>query len=119
MSNRLLRKKGIKRSPIKKGGKRSASDAERIYGPAPFRDWLHQQPCIITGLSGVQQVHVKGGGVSRKAGYEWSVPMRPELHHELHQHGIRTFEEKYDVDLELAAIACQQRWLAHVARTAA
>lgn len=112
---RLRNKKGIPRSPMKRGKKRSTSEAERIYGPAPFRDWLHKQPCVVLGVPlYIVQAHVKNGGMGRKAGYEWSVPMNDALHHELHQHGIATFEAKYDIDLELAAIATQERWRAHL-----
>ena len=110
--SKLQRNTPLGRRPLTKRG-RKASERDRIYGPAPFRDWLHQQPCIITGRRGVVQAHVKNGGMGRKADYVWSVPMNDALHHELHQHGIATFEAKYDIDLELAAVAVQEQWRAH------
>ena len=103
------------RSPMKRG-RRKPSERERIYGPKAFRDWLHEQRCVVTGRYGVVQAHVKNGGMARKADYEWSVPMLDALHRELHQHGIDTFQAKYNIDLELAAIATQQQWLAHQGR---
>ena len=112
---RLTRKSSLRAPPLGRKG-RKPSERDRIYGPKAFRDWLHQQPCVVTGRYGVVQAHVKNGGMARKADYEWSVPMLDALHRELHQHGIDTFQAKYDIDLELAAIATQQQWLAHLGR---
>lgn len=109
--SKLKRQAPLGRSPMKRGRKRSAAEQERIYGPRDFRDWLHQQPCVITGTrSNIEQVHVIGGGVGRKAGWRFTVPMTDELHRELHQHGVRTFERKWGVNLVCLAGMIQDRW---------
>lgn len=105
----------IPRKPLRHR-KRSRAEFDRIYGGVERVLWIQRQQCIITGEWPCVTVHVRGGGVSRKADYRWTVPMIPVMHEELHRIGRRSFEARYNVDLELAAIATQQRWLAHCAR---
>lgn len=112
---RLTRKSSHRAPPLGRKG-RKPSETTRIYGPKPFRDWLHQQPCVITGLrSHIEQVHVIGGGVGRKAGWRFTVPMTDELHRELHQHGVQTFEAQWRVNLVCLAGMIQDRWRAYEA----
>lgn len=95
----------------KRGRKRSAAEQERIYGPKAYRDWLHQQPCVITGFrSHIEQVHVVGGGVGRKAGWTFTVPMAAELHRSLHAMGVKSFEARWGVNLVCLAGMIQDRW---------
>jgi hypothetical protein len=105
-----------RRAPITRR-RRKASETKRIYGGAERIAWIKAQPCVITGRSPCEAAHVKTGGTGRKADACWTVPMIPEKHRELHSIGIATFEAKYNVDLELAAIATEQQWLAHLARS--
>ena len=101
---------------MKRSG-RSKAEFNRIYGGDERMDWLLAQPCVVSGRRGnIECVHVKGDGMARKAGYQWTVPMNASLHRVLHTMGIRSFEKRYNIDLELAAIATQQAWLAHCAR---
>jgi len=100
-----------------KRARRKREETLRVYGPTERLDWLHSLPCCVSGVRGdIHCVHVKTGGVSRKADYQWTVPMAAELHRQLHRIGIRSFEARYNIDLELAAIATEQAWLAHCAR---
>ena len=100
-----------RRSPLKRSRKRSAREQDRIYGPKSFRDWLHQQPCVITGCrSNIEQVHVIGGGVGRKAGWTFTVPMAADLHRSLHAMGVKSFETRWGVNLVCLAGMIQDRW---------
>jgi hypothetical protein len=115
--SRIVRRTPLRRTaPPRPRRKRKKVDFDRIYGGVERVLWIQRQPCVITGEFPCVTVHVKGGGVSRKADYRWTVPMIPVMHDELHRIGIRSFEARYNVDLELAAIACQQAWLSYQAR---
>lgn len=107
------RKKPIARSPMKRGRKRSASERGRIYGTAERLDWLHSLPCCVTGVRGdIEAAHVVTGGTGRKADAKWLVPMARELHRQLHQHGVRTFQKRWGVNLKALAIETERAWLA-------
>ena len=71
----------------------------------------------MTGLhsNAVENVHVRGGGASRKADAKWIVPMISTLHKELHATGKRTFEAAHSIDLDAAAVWTEQRWLRYEA----
>lgn len=81
-------RKGIKRSATTKRGtpslqrggkpkakKRTPEATERIYGPPQFREWLHNQPCILCGIEGyTQQCHAQTGGKGRKDDWTRTFP---------------------------------------------
>lgn len=107
---------GIAKTAKPKRKPRTKDEALRIYGPEAFRDWLHQQPCAVSGIRGdIEQVHVIGGGMSRKADWTYTVPMARELHRQLHRVGIATFEAKHGVSLLALAEHTQQQY-ARIAR---
>lgn len=88
---------------------------ERNYLSEEFVTWIHSLACVVSGSGGsswdpIVAAHVRSKG----AGGRWSdiVPMLRSLHDELHQIGVRSFEKKYEVDLQLAAAAVVQRWKA-------
>lgn len=94
--------------------KRNQSETMRIYGPKAFRDWLHRQPCCVSGVRGdIEAVHVANGGMSRKADWTLTVPMARELHWRLHLNGVKTFEAIYGVSLLTLASETQNRWQAY------
>ena len=107
---RLTRKSSLTRSPMKRGRKRSAAEFARVYGGEERILWMQRQRCVVTGEWPCVTVHVKTGGMGRKADARWTVPMIPHKHDELHRIGIRSFEAKYHVNLECLAIATQERW---------
>lgn len=93
-----------------------------------YLEWLRGEPCAILGkrtggwvgdgaegypFSGVRRVSVEATHVRvRKWGHlRNAIPMDHHLHHELHQHGIETFQAKYRVDLAQLAIEHTERWL--------
>lgn len=98
---------------------RRKRERERSSGPKARRTWLHEQPCVITGQSPVEEAHVRCGGGSRKADAKWTVPMIGRLHHESHTIGIKSFEAKYGVDLDALAIETERRWQEHTNRSVA
>jgi hypothetical protein len=104
-----------------------------LYDPLPFKrsvtktaamkryhDWLHRQPCVVTGRYGVTvhhpTAHRDGGRFTRS---HWiAVPLIAELHMiqegpensvEALNHG--GFFDKHGVDLEIAALHTLVRYL--------
>lgn len=118
--SRLKRGKRAGLAKMPKRKKRSAAETERIYGSQEFRDWLHAQPCAVSGRRGnIEQAHVRNGGMSRKADACWTIPLDRGLHRELHQIGQRTFEEIHHVSLTLLAEATEARWQEYSTRSTA
>ncbi len=109
------------RTTIKKrNAKRKKSEFARAYGSEQRVAWVKRQRCIVSGQhsSTVENVHVRGGGGSRKADACWIVPMTAAHHRLLHQQGKRTFEAYYKVDLDKAARWTECRWQSYVAENA-
>ena len=84
-----------------------------------YHDWLHTQPCVVTGRYGVTAHHVTasrdGGRFTRS---HWiAVPLVEELH--LHDKGKQSVEqlshggffEEHGIDLEIAALHTLVRYL--------
>ena len=68
--------------------KRTPSEAERIYGPKGFQDWLHRLPCIVCGHRGeIHAHHTENGGMGRKADWTTLVPVCPAHHRMIHDIG--------------------------------
>ena len=76
-----------------------------------YTDWIRAQPCIVTSEVGehIDPHHIKGysyvtGSGGSKKGMDYAcVPLRHDLHQELHTMGWRSFENKYRVDQLLEA----------------
>jgi len=103
-----------------------------IYDPFPYKrsvektaamkryhDWIHEQPCIVTGRYGVTNHHVtahrEGGRFTRS---HWCcVPLIKELHQ--HDYGKQSVErlshgrfyEEHGIDLEIGALHTLIRYL--------
>lgn len=113
-------KKGIahtaRRKPatVKKAEKRRRREWLRTYGSEDRVLWVAQQPSIASGALGCENVHVRTGGMGRKADACWIVPLTPAEHRELHRIGIRSFEQKYQVDLDFEARATEAAWQRHL-----
>ena len=82
----------IRRVPLKRSYMRR-SPARRIARETPeetvYKDWLHTQPCIVTGHVGerVQASHVGSGGMGQKKGtWFYAVPMRDDVHRDWEGH---------------------------------
>lgn len=124
----------MKRTPLKRSQRpirkkpRTKSEKLRIYGPPGFVEWCKSQPCIACGVVGYSEVaHIKTGGTGRKADWTDTIPLcsarsfvTPSsrgwlmgCHMVLHQTGRESFELRWDIDLEVAAIAIQEQWASH------
>lgn len=71
--------------------------------------WIRTLPCCAypCGAQDVQAHHVRvrsRGGTGVKPGDEWTIPLCNEHHREGHDHGWRTFETKYAIDLREIAL---------------
>jgi len=113
----------MKRTEMKRGGRitrtspmkkrktgRSRAAFQRAYGGADRADWMTRQPSVVSGAGPCVNVHVKTGGVGRKADAKWVVPLTDAEHHELHAIGQKTFEAKYGIDLAFQAAIIDARW---------
>jgi len=115
-SQPLRRSARLARSaPVKRRG-RSAKAFARIYHSDERVAFVASLPCIVCRSFPCDNMHIKGDGVARKAGYQWIVPCCRTHHEDAHRVGIKTFAKAFDIDLELAAIATEQAWQAHCAR---
>ncbi len=69
-----------------------------------YTDFVRSLPCAVSGYIGeeVDPHHVKGyswitGACGGKKGHDLTcIPLKHELHQELHQIGWKSFEEKYN-----------------------
>lgn len=113
------RRTRIRRSltPLARGPVRPANptrklrERERAYGPPARRAWIRSLPSVASGKRPCENVHVRGGGGSRKADACWIVPLtRYEHRVELHQWGKQTFERHYGISLDDCAAATESRW---------
>lgn len=66
-----------------------------------YRNWLHDQPCCITGRRPVIMHHIRDGFycLGKKPDDRFAVPMIEELHLEGHRGGWKTFERRYRICL--------------------
>lgn len=106
-------RKGIKRGgPVKKvNRKRKASEFARCYHSKRRVSWVKGLPSVVSGESPCDNVHVRGDGAGRKAGYEYIIPLTRAEHRELHQIGARSFERKCKVFLLMEAARTMSAWL--------
>ena len=73
-----------------------------------YRDWIREQPCCVTGYHDIQDPHhIKGysylfrnckPGNKSKISDLACIPLKHELHNELHNNGWKSFEEKYNMN---------------------
>lgn len=102
----------LKRGKIKpRNAKRRGSEFERCFGSVERVEWIKSLPCCVSGIRGdIENVHVRGDGAGRRAGFAWIVPMARELHRELHRIGIHSFQQKFNVDLYAKVCNTAQAW---------
>ncbi len=76
---------------------------------------MRKQGCIITGLTECDLHHLKGikygTGTGLKATDDYCLGLTREYHSELHNTGIDTFQEKYNIDLEQELIELHSQFI--------
>lgn len=88
------------------------------FGPEGYMDFLKSYGCIVarerdgdtSDCEGpIDMAHVR----SRAAGGTWkeTTPLCRKHHGIQHRHGIKSFEVKYQTDLDFWAVAIYSRWL--------
>ena len=116
---RLQRKKpmargaGPKRSKAvkKRNPARRAKEFARCYHSVERVEWIQSLRCVASGLLGnIDNAHISGGGMGRKAHYSLIVPLAAECHRELHRIGRPAFEAKWRVSLAVEAERVHKAW---------
>lgn len=95
---------------------RSRRDREwvRAYHSKERVRWVKRRPCRVPGCRRqAENMHVRGGGVGRKAEYVWIADICRMHHREAHQ-GQKSFERRHGLDLETAARDLQKAWERHL-----
>lgn len=70
-----------------------------------YFEWLKNLSCVVQCSVPIQRHHLRSihglkGGIGLKPPDIVAVPIDARLHHEIHNNGQKTFEEKYQIDLE-------------------
>ena len=95
---------------------RSKQESYRIYGSPERQAFVRSLGCLIDG-SEPELAHTRTGGMGRKADAETIVPLCHAHHSELHQHGVKTFEQSWGVDLQATAAWIEAKWQSRVTST--
>lgn len=113
--------------------KRQKKERLRANGDEAYKEWLHDQPCAFCGWRGkpeqMQEMHVKGGGVGRKADVVFTIPacgphfvalgirifgrdwnQLVEGCHAASHRGQKTFEKTHGVNLLALAAITQAKY---------
>lgn len=90
----------------------------RAYGSEERVDFVKALPCVVNFRCDgpVQNAHHGTGGTGRKADADRIFPCCTKHHAEIHQQGVISFQEKYDVDLDWWCAATEKAWLFHQER---
>lgn len=77
-----------------------------------YRDWIHSQPCALSGQWDVVMHHVRTNflGLGLKPDDRYCIPISIDLHLEGHRIGWTTFERKYNVNLVELAEKCYEAY---------
>lgn len=71
-----------------------------------YLKFIRSQPCVITGVTGTLDAHHVLLKSQRREPLDYlTVPLRHDLHMELHNSGVQTFEQKYCICLQACAVA--------------
>lgn len=105
-----------KKQPPKRNRKRHTREWIRAYGSEERVRWVKSFPCTVSDcpVGRIENAHIFGAGLSRKADASEIVPLCWYHHARLHQMGRRAFELNYSVDLKQAAVETEARWLSYI-----
>ena len=96
-------------NPERRKRMRTDPDTGEQHTYGEYHQWVKTLRCSVTFRTGVDAHHlktVKSGGRD----YRNLVPLRHDLHMELHTGGISKFERKWDIDLEHTAQDVGDLW---------
>lgn len=82
-----------------------------------YLKYVRTLPCVVTGKSPVEAHHLIGhheGGMGMKSSDYYAIPLSPEIHRELHDHGWRTWEDRYGSQWRYVAATLQQAIMENV-----
>lgn len=105
--------------PKARNPKRRAKEFVRCYHSAERVEFVKSLPCLVCGprtCVPIENAHIVGDGMGRKAGYDTIVPLCKELHATLHRIGCATFERNHGVFLVEGAARTEYLWQQHAAR---
>jgi len=81
---------------------------KQVFRSPTYRRYVASLPCCVTGYQGegVDPHHIKGHGFGGtvKCSDLFCIPLKHELHVELHDKGWQSFEEKYNVSQYVQAL---------------
>lgn len=92
--------------------KRTKAETERIYGSPDRIAWSKAQPCVACGATPTAIIHVKSGGMGRKADASDTTHLCDPCHDLQHTIGIPAFEARYSISLAACAAESDARWQA-------
>lgn len=88
--------------------KRSSKSFEKLFHSQERVAWIRGIGCVVCGLCPAENHHVKSRGAG--GDYEKIIPLCFTHHQEIHNSGRKTFEKKYDLDLDLMAHIVATLW---------
>lgn len=95
----------------KQNAKRRKKEFARAYGSTERVAWTKAQPCIACAAKQqIEVAHTVTGGMGRKANASTTVPLCSWCHAELHRGGVRSFEQKFNLNLQVSAAENEMRW---------
>jgi hypothetical protein len=72
---------------------------EKQHRDRAYLDWLRDQPCLFTGYSGCDPMHIGTAGKGLKCHDYWAIPIRHDLHRHIgHQSGEVSMIREYCPD---------------------
>ena len=96
--------------------KRKASEFARCYHSRERVAWVKGLSCSVLGCKRgpIENAHSESEGMGYKASYTRILPLCRYHHGYVHLVGVDSFEDRFAVNLGLAAHRTQELWLAHL-----
>ena len=87
----------------------------KTYRSEKYKTWVREQQCILHdnfayGYS-IEAAHTEHSGMGIKGNDLSCIPLCSYHHAKQHHLGVKTFEEKYGVDLKDEAVKCLRRYV--------
>lgn len=97
---------------------KQAEEFARCFHSLERVEFVRSLPCAATGRHGsIDNAHIKGSGVGRRAHYTSIIPLSRALHRKVHRWGWSSVPELSAEEVrEYVAALTEQRWQAELAR---